>query len=152
VITLYISPGVMDKLRPRLLALAPGTRIVSHQFTLGDWEPDEMVRVERATAYLWVVPARVEGEWSVRLEGESLALRIEQTHQMLAGTLTQRGRASPILAARIRGETIRLSFVAPDGESRTLVGRVRGGRMEGEVQRIGSTRSTPARRTWSARR
>ena len=58
VIALYISPGVMDRLKPRLLALRPGTRVVSHHFTLGDWEPDETIRVEGRTAHLWIVPRR----------------------------------------------------------------------------------------------
>ena len=61
VIALYISPAVMTKLKPRLLGLKPGTRVVSHHFILGEWEPDETVRVEDRTGYLWVVPADVRG-------------------------------------------------------------------------------------------
>ncbi len=63
VLALYISPGVMSRLKPRLLALKPGTRIVSHHFTLDDWAPEETIRAENRSAYLWVVPADVRGSW-----------------------------------------------------------------------------------------
>ena len=77
VITMYISPPVMVKLRAKLLTLAAGTRIVSHHFTLGDWEPDEMVQVEERRAYLWLVPARVEGRWTMRLGDTHYVLRFD---------------------------------------------------------------------------
>ncbi|MBI2319567.1 MAG: class I SAM-dependent methyltransferase, partial [Betaproteobacteria bacterium] len=71
VVTLYVSPTVMLKLRPRLLALKPGTRVVSHQFTLGDWEADETASVEGVHAYLWVVPASAAGKWLLKLGGDA---------------------------------------------------------------------------------
>ena len=74
VVALYISPGVMERLRPRLLALKPGTRVVSHHFTLGDWQPDEVIQVEGRTGYLWVGPAAVAGGWRVSISRKSLYL------------------------------------------------------------------------------
>lgn len=58
VITMYLLPGVNMKLRPRLMALKPGTRIVSHAFDLGDWEPDKTINVDGSTVYLWIVPQK----------------------------------------------------------------------------------------------
>src|SRR5690554_2675870 len=69
VVTLFLLPNLNLKLRPTLLDMAPGTRVVSNSFTMGDWEPDETVEAEGCTnyciAYKWVVPAKVEGSWSL---------------------------------------------------------------------------------------
>lgn len=140
VITLYISPHVMTRLRPSLLALAPGTRVVSHQFTFGDWEPDESARVENTSAYLWIVPARAAGEWSLAVGGEggegaaTYALTLHQAHQMLSGTAQRNGRSSTLLASRVRGTTVRFTFVDPGGESRTFTGQIGADAMHGTAR------------------
>jgi SAM-dependent methyltransferase len=109
VIALYISPGVMQRLKPRLLQLKPGTRIVSHHFTLGDWEPDEVVQVEGRTGYLWVVPAAVAGEWRVNIEGDQFRVRIEQRYQALSTSGEREGRPLHVIGARLRGTEIRFT-------------------------------------------
>jgi SAM-dependent methyltransferase len=131
VLALYISPGVMEKLKPRLLALKPGTRIASHHFTLGDWEPDETVRTENRMGYLWVVPADVRGQWTLAVPGDRFMVRIGQAYQVLSTTGERAGRPVPVIGARLRGTEIRFNAFDPDGNSREFVGRVEGARMSG---------------------
>ena len=89
VITMYLLPGLNMKLRPKLLEMKPGTRLVSHQFTMEDWQPDETSYYDFRPAYLWIVPAKVSGEWSITLPGASSPSRMtfEQTFQKLRGTV-----------------------------------------------------------------
>jgi len=147
VITLYISPGVMTKLKPRLLALKPGTRIVSHQFTLDDWEPDESIRSEARMGYLWVVPGDVAGTWTVEGPGDSLRIDISQRYQSLALRGERAGKPVAVIGGRLRGNEISFSSFDADGASRHFRGRVVGSRIDGESERDG-TKSL----RWSATR
>jgi len=147
VIALYISPGAMEKLKPRFLALRPGTRVASHHFTLGDWEPDEIVRVEGRTGYLWVVPAHVKGEWVVSIPGGDFLLRVEQHHQQLKTTAERDAKPLHVIGARLRGTELRFTSFDPDGHSRHFTGQVDGDEMRGESQGPG----IPGR-AWTARR
>ena len=147
VIALYISPGVMEKLKPRFLKLAPGTRIVSHQFTLDDWQPDELVRSEGREAYLWVVPAALAGEWRVRLEGEEMRLHVEQRYQMLTTQGQRAGKPVPVIGPRLRGTELRFTSFDRDGNTRHYTGRLQGERLEGSSE--GQVR---APRAWTATR
>src|SRR6516165_10721588 len=88
VITMFLLPDINLRLRPKILNLKPGTRIVSNSFTMGDWTADDTVVVKEGcvsycTAYLWIVPAKVEGSWQLP-DGE---LTLTQTYQMISGTL-----------------------------------------------------------------
>jgi SAM-dependent methyltransferase len=148
VMALYISPGVMEKLRPKLFALTPGTRVVSHHFTLGDWEPDELVQVEERRAYLWVVPARVEGRWAVRLGSDDYALHFEQSWQMLQSRAEFEGRRLTAFSARLRGNDIRFSMIDRNGDVRGFTGVVNGSRMRGFATLGDNRPSSP----WSASR
>jgi precorrin-6B methylase 2 len=134
VIALYISPGVMTRLKPRLLELRPGTRVVSHYFTLEDWEPDETSRVEGRTAHLWVVPAAVRGTWSVDLPGQAFALRVDQRYQELATSGERAGKPLAVIGARLRGTEIRFTTFDRDGSSRQFTGTAEGPRMSGDSQ------------------
>jgi hypothetical protein len=147
VVTLYVSPAIMLQLRPRLLALKPGTRVVSHQFTLGDWEADEQAIVERSIGYLWVVPARADGLWRLRLGEDDYELQLQQEYQMLRGAAEHQGRRSPVIAARLRGEEIRFAFVDRNGDPRSFSGRTAGDAMEGASRTHGQQDLR-----WSARR
>ena len=131
VIALYISPGVMERLRPRLLALKPGTRVVSHHFTLGDWQPDEVIQVEGRTGYLWVVPTAVVGEWRVSTGDDEFLVRIEQRHQVITTSGERDGKALHVIGARLRGTEIRFTSFDRDGATRHFDGRVDGRRMMG---------------------
>jgi len=145
VIALYISPGVMTKLKPRLLALRPGTRVVSHQFTLEDWEPDEVIRTENRTGYLWVVPADVRGSWSVEIPGNALRIHIAQQHQALTIRGERAGKPVNVVGAQLRGTEVRFTAFDADGGSRQFRGRVEAGRMRG----IADGQDVPAL-PWSA--
>ncbi|MBA4743426.1 MAG: methyltransferase domain-containing protein [Azoarcus sp.] len=130
VVTLFLLPALNLRLRPILLDMKPGTRVVSNSFDMGEWQPDDMVEVERTDcqtwcrAYKWVVPAKVDGAWKTA-DGE-LALR--QTFQMLEGTLRRGGDAVELRDARMDGTQIR--FTAGD---RRYVGQVEGDAMRGTI-------------------
>ena len=89
VVTMYLLPDVNMRLRPRLLTeLRPGTRIVSHNFTLGDWQPDAQLEIDASRIYFWIVPAVAAGEWIVEMPGGTRPhLSLEQTFQQVSGTL-----------------------------------------------------------------
>ena len=148
VITMYLTESVNLRLRPRLLALKPGTRIVTNSFRFGEWQADDSATaislkgllapfIEHpkdhcflfCSAYLWIVPARVEGRW--RMGGGALELR--QSFQMVSGTLTLEGKSVPLARGRLRGDA--LSFTAGDT---TYAGKVAGGRIDGGARRSGA--------------
>jgi SAM-dependent methyltransferase len=134
VVALYISPGVMERLKPRLLALKPGTRVVSHHFTLGDWDPDEVVQVESRTGYLWVVPAAVDGRWRISVGQDEFFMRIEQHHQAIRTEGERAGKPLPVIGARLRGTEIRFTSFDRDGTTRHFEGRLVDGRLIGESE------------------
>ena len=146
VVALYISPGAMQRLKPRLLGLRPGTRIVSHQFDLGDWEPDERIEVEGRKGYLWVVPAAVEGEWRVSIQGQDFRLRVERQHQSLSAFAERDGKKLQVLGARLRGDEVAFSAFDRDGEARSYTGRLVDGRLVGEARAWDGAKSL----RWSA--
>jgi len=165
VLTLYLLPDVNMALRPKILAdLRPGTRVVSHDFGMQEWSPDAQETVpapdktvgfrKESAVYLWVVPARVEGDWSLeivsrdRVRTVSLALR--QEFQMVSGSVKVRARESvPVSDGRLRGDELRLAL--PGGvlgdEPVLLVGRVAGDSVRGSVRRKEREIAT-----WSAKR
>ena len=109
VITMFLLPDINLKLRPKILDLKPGTRIVSNTFTMGEWKDDETATVEDSagcsyycTAHLWIVPAKVSGNW--RLGDGDLALK--QEFQMIQGTLKSGTNSQSISNGRLRGDTI----------------------------------------------
>ena len=145
VLALYISPGVMEKLKPRFLRLRPGTRIASHQFTLGDWEPDETLRAEGREAHLWVVPAALAGDWWVRIPGDDFRLRVEQRYQTLSTRGERQGKPVPVIGAKLRGTELRFTAFDRDGAARHYSGRLQGDQLAGESEGLGIDR-----RPWSA--
>jgi hypothetical protein len=127
VITMYLLPQVNLELRPKLLKLKPGTRLVSHDFDMGDWKADTHVKVESkekyggsggtSDVYYWVVPAAVAGvwRWEMRASGKEQAayeLRLEQLYQAISGTVSVGGGTAKITNARLRGDQIRFAFTA----------------------------------------
>lgn len=148
VITLYLLPDLNQQLRPQLLALAPGTRIVSHLWDMGEWEADEAFRAEGSEAFLWIVPARVEGRWTLRDEGGQFEgeLDLVQRFQRLGGTLTIRGRAQPLLGAYVQGEHLGFTFVGPDGGVRSVRVRVGAAALSGSLRFSGNLTPLTGRR------
>ena len=130
VLTLYLLPEVNLRLRPRILAeMRPDTRVVSHDFDMGDWQWDARQRVGSANVYLWIVPARVEGRWTLTANGREMRLDLDQRYQQFDGTLTDGGRTSRVELGRLTGNRIR--FLADLGEGRRMFeGRVAGNRIE----------------------
>jgi hypothetical protein len=127
VITLFLLPRLNMKLRPTILAMRPGTRIVSNSFNMEDWQPDETAHVMDACsgyckAYLWIVPAKVAGTWQLG-SGE---LALQQTFQVISGTLTVGNVVAPLKDGKMEGA--RISFTA--GDTR-YTGEVKGGAIEG---------------------
>ncbi len=155
VITLYLSPNLNLKLRPALLRLKPGTRIVSHSSDLGDWKPDRRTSV-RKDVLLWLVPAQVSGRWRAGFGARQRRLELEfsQRYQEVSASARLDGATAEAWEARL--ESDQLSFViveAPgrqDEASLYFEGRVRGDTIEGTVARgVGSARSVEK---WRAER
>lgn len=134
VVTMYLLPELNMQLRPLILRMKPGTRVLSHAFSMGDWEPDETMSHETARGYLWVVPASVEGEWMLTgMEGGPFRLSLQQSLQKIGGTLTRASMSQPLLGARLRGEELHFQFITPDRQVRTFSGTVSGGQISGTI-------------------
>ena len=125
VITMYLLPTINLKLRPKLLDLKPGTRIVSHAFTMDEWTEDQKDTFDGRTAYLWIVPAKVEGTWQFA-QGE---LSFAQSFQTVTGSLRGGGNTVAITNGKLRGD--QLSFTAGNTE---YTGRVNGAGIEGTMR------------------
>ncbi len=134
VLTMYLLPDLNLKLRPKVLDLKPGTRVVTNAFTMGDWDPDETAEVEGRTAYLWIVPAKVAGTWSWPTPSGSAELTLRQTYQKLDGSLKVGARVMTIQDGRLQGD--RLSFAVKEGNPsvRRYSGRVRGNTITGSAK------------------
>ncbi len=126
VVTLYLLPELNHQLRPQLLALKPGTRVVSYMWDMGEWEPDETIALGGDQAFLWMVPARVAGTWTVRdATARTVAtLSIAQQFQRIGGSITVAGKPQPLLGAFVQGPTLGFTFVAADGGVRSARLRV----------------------------
>jgi hypothetical protein len=131
VITLYLLPTLNMKLRPQLLQMKPGTRVVSHSFTMEDWEPDEVSSMDGRRAYFWVVPANVMGTWSLDVGGKSTDLSFEQTFQKINGWVTLGSVHGGLRDARLSGANIAFSYVDDKALRRDFTGTVNGRQMQG---------------------
>jgi len=132
VITLYLLPTLNMKLRPQLLSMKPGTRVVSHSFTMEDWEADEISTLDGRRAYFWVVPAQVGGSWNLDAGGQKTELVIEQTFQKITGGVNfSKAVQGGLREARLRGADIAFAYIDASGLRREFTGKVDGKRMEG---------------------
>jgi SAM-dependent methyltransferase len=122
ILTLYLTAEVNLRLRPRILAqMRPGTRVVSHDFDMGDWRYDQRRRVGNANVFLWTIPAQVAGNWTLTDNGRTVPVTIDQNFQRFTGTAGD-GR---IEQGHLDGPNIR--FIAnAGGGRRTYEGRVEG--------------------------
>ena len=115
VITLYLLPEVNLQLRPKILKLRPGTRIVSHDWDMGDWAPDRTITLDvpdkkiglekRSRVHLWIVPARVEGVWCGAGKARGKRLEIRQAFQKFEARLGPEPQAA--FEGRIEGAALR---------------------------------------------
>lgn len=149
VVTTYLGPGLMLKLRPKLLReLKPGTRIVSHDYHFGEWAPDQraVLKVPEkkvgtpglAYVYLWIVPAGVHGIWRLTLgdAGEASPaheLALVQEYQRIEGVLRLGAKPLQLAQPYLSGTDIRFRVTADADTAYDFEGRVNGIRMEGTV-------------------
>ncbi len=138
VITMFLLPDINLRLRPKLLNLKPGTRIVSNSFTMEEWEADNTITLESGcstwcTAFLWIIPAKVEGKWRVG-EGE---LTITQQFQKISGSLTANGKNTPV-TGKLMGDQIDFKAGSAEYSGRvngsTIAGTVKSGASNGDWQ------------------
>jgi precorrin-6B methylase 2 len=133
VLTLFLLPDINLRLRPKILDMKPGTRVVSNTFTMGEWKSDEIATVDEGsgcsyycTALLWIVPAKVAGTWQL---GQS-ELALTQEFQVVGGTLKNGDKLSPV-SGRLRGDAITFSAGGAEYSGRvngnTITGTLKGG-------------------------
>jgi len=132
VVALYLLPDLNLRLRPKLLDMRPGTRVVSHMFKMQDWEPDETSYLVSTPAYLWIVPARVQGLWSFALQGEAaLFIDLEQDFQKLGGGVELGPVEAGLRDPRLNGDAVSFGYVDGKGLLYELEGKATGDAIEG---------------------
>jgi hypothetical protein len=130
VITMFLLSDVNLRLRPKILDMKPGTRVVSNTFDMGDWDAEEKFEVkDGCTAYcrgyFWIVPAKIDGTWKLANGGE---ITLKQHFQVFSGTIKNGNVIAPISEGRLRGDTF--TFTAG---GKTYTGKVAGNKIEGTV-------------------
>jgi SAM-dependent methyltransferase len=136
VVTMYLLPDLNLKIRPTILKMAPGTRIVTNSFNMGDWEPDDKVGTGYAQGYFWVVPGNAAGKWSLKgMEGseQPASLEITQRYQRVGGVLNVYGKSQPILGATLSGNRLKFSFMDHSNQSRIVDVTLNGNELSGQV-------------------
>jgi SAM-dependent methyltransferase len=148
VVTMYLLPDLNLRLRPTILKMKPGTRVASHQFHMGDWEPDEKYSVEFRDAYLWYVPAQVEGSWTFKEDGNGAegTVSLVQRYQRVGGTLTISGKSQPLLGVALRGDKLNFGFIDTDNTLRTARVTVAGNSFSGDLSGHGRSATVTGRK------
>jgi SAM-dependent methyltransferase len=151
VVTLYLLPHINLCVRHRLLALKPGTRVVSHQYAMADWKPDQLVQIQGRDVRLWVVPARVDGVWDFHDSQETpFKIDLRQEFGTLSGEITRGGVREALRSGTVHGLELRFTFDA-GGKAAEFSGTVRGGEITG-VLRTGTAARTAVGRLQGALR
>ena len=131
VLTMYLLPSVNLRLRPTILnEMKPGTRVVSHDFDMGDWKPDQQKDLGSDQVYFWIVPAKVEGTWTAKIGNDSYKLDLTQKFQEVTGSASAAGKSAKLENARLSGETFTFDLVEGTNR-RTLSGKVSGNSITG---------------------
>ena len=133
VVTLYLLPELNYQLRPTLLKMKPGTRVVSHAFDMADWQPDGEID-NPAKGYFWVVPANVSGEWSLdSFDSQNRTiLNLSQKFQYVGGSITIGRKTQPILNAELKGDRLQFSYIDGINNLRTVRLTFNGSNVKGE--------------------
>lgn len=140
VLTMYLLPRINLRLRPVILdTLKPGTRVVSHAFTMDDWPADRSDYINGSYAYLWIVPAKVEGRWEINTADGNFTVELQQQFQHVAGTARAGGLQHSVIGS-LEGEVLHFNV----GDKHYM------GKVEGD--RITELPSEGAVTNWSARR
>jgi hypothetical protein len=131
VISMYLLTDLNLRLRPKLLELKPGTRLVSHAFSMGDWMPEQKETLApRYDVYLWIVPAKVEGRWTVQRGEKTFTVDLKQKYQTFEGTAQIDNKPVPVTNGRLRGKEISFD-VQVDHQHGTFRGEVDGDTIKG---------------------
>lgn len=136
VVTMYLLPDLNLKIRPTILKMAPGTRIVTNSFNMGDWEPDDKVGTGYAQGHFWVVPGNAAGKWSLKgVEGsqQPVTLELTQRYQKVGGILNIYGKPQPILGGTLTGNRLKFSFLDQSNQSRIADVTLNGNELSGQV-------------------
>ncbi len=172
VVALYLLPELNLQLRPKLLRdLRPGSRIVAHEFDMGDWKPDNMAKVPKVKLYYhpripyekdtcfyyWVIPAKAEGVWRWTLSTPSgdrdYTLRLVQKFQEIRGTVHVMEHNFPIAAARLVGDQLSFTLTEDTDKEKVVMqfkGRIHGDDIAGSVEVQGGPFA--GNYTWAAKR
>jgi hypothetical protein len=137
VLTLYLLPSLNIKLRPTILKMKPGTRVVSHAFSMDDWQADQTENVEGRTGYLWIVPAPVEGSWRWNGSGsgpKDYQVKLRQQFQKVEGEVVLDGKPGQLRDVKLTGDQISFTVLDASGVRRDFSGRVAGNAMQGVVK------------------
>ena len=136
VVTMYLLPDLNLKIRPTILKMAPGTRVVTNSFNMGDWEPDDTVGTGYAQGYFWVVPGNAAGKWILKgMEGsqQQASLELTQRYQRVGGVLNLYGKSQPILGATLSGNRLKFTFLDHSNQSRIVDVTLNGNEFSGQV-------------------
>lgn len=135
VVTMYLLPDLNLKLRPTILKMTPGTRIVANSFHMGDWEADQIIGTGQTQGYFWVVPGNAAGKWTITGidGGKADTLELVQRYQKVGGTITLDGKSQPVLSGTLKGNQLRFSFIDRSGQSRVFDVTLKGNSMTGSV-------------------
>lgn len=154
VVFMYLLPELNLRLRPTLMAMAPGTRIITHQFHMGRWEPDETTLIAHRPGYLWIVPANAGGQWALSYplsEGRGQAtLDLAQVFQKIKGTVAMGELETTLRQPRLTGDRIAFAFTDPQGHLREFTGVVTADRIRGTVTGPEDSASFTAKRVGAA--
>ena len=147
VVTMYLLPNLNMKLRPKILEMKPGTRVLTNSFDMEDWEPDQTINVQGRTGHMWIVPAKVAGTWTWQTATGPAELTLKQNFQKIEGTLKSNGKDLPLKNAKLEGA--RISFAAGENQATT---REYSGNVSGNTI-AGTTKTGTAPETkWTADR
>lgn len=145
VVSLYLLPHLNLCVRHRLLALEPGTRVVSHQYAMADWKPEQSVQILGRDVHFWVVPARVDGVWDFHdAQGATFTLDLRQSFGAVSGEIDRTGMRDALLSGAVRGVELRFTYDAA-GVAAKFSGTVRGGEITGVLSTAATARTAVGR-------
>jgi hypothetical protein len=135
---MFLLPSLLQRLRPILQKMKPGTRLVANQFDLGDWEPDEDSDIGGRLCHLWIVPARAGGRWKIDIPAtRSFDLALTQAFQRVLGWVTLAQGRGGLRDVRLTGERLRFALVDDKGLLFEFDGRISGTQLRGDVRIAG---------------
>lgn len=152
VISSYLFEKVNVALAPKFLELRPGTRIVSHAFKMGEWLPDKTITKDCITVHFWVVPARIQGDWSCRIEETNFNIKVDQKYQKIQTTVTESNTILTVSEQILCGNRISMLASNPiNGKKYAFNGLIEGNNINGTVKKT-SIDGTAKMHPWKAQK